>query len=84
MAGSTKMKEVSKMLTDGVKSKFAEISRQAAAMGAQLMSAEMAEDEDAARHDVEARKQAVVRAQIEATDAADRLQGMIDADDRWG
>ena len=71
---AAKMKDVSKMLTDGVKSKFAEISRQAAAMGAQLMSAEMAEDEDAARHDVDARKQAVVRAQIEATDAADRLQ----------
>ena len=71
---AAKMKNVSKMLTDGVKSKFAEISRQAAAMGAQLMSAEMAEDEDAARHDVDARKQAVVRAQIEATDAAARLQ----------
>ena len=68
------MKNVSKMLTDGVKSKCAEISRQAAAMVAQLMSAEMAEDEDAARHDVDARKQAVVRAQIEATDAAARLQ----------
>jgi hypothetical protein len=71
---AAKMKEVSKMLTEKVKSKNDEISRQAAAMGAQLMSAEMAEDEDAARHDMEAREQAVVRAQMEVTDAADRLQ----------
>jgi hypothetical protein len=65
---AAKMKEVTMMLNEGVKSKYAEIARQADTMGAQLMSVEMAEDEDAARHDMEA------RAQAEATDAADRLQ----------
>lgn len=71
---AAKMKEVTAMLTEGVKSKYAEIARQADMMGAQLMSEEMAEDENAARHDMQARVQAVVRAQIEATDAAARLQ----------